>query len=77
MIGVHLNAGPFFQGTVANPPFILLVKRAVMNVPSHAELKKQAFRGFAGSWLHPTPALTAWAAKSLGAEGAGSDGKQS
>lgn len=54
MIKIHVAEGPFFQGTVANYPRIIMVKKGLMNVPKKEEL---AQGGFVNPWIHPTPAV--------------------
>ncbi|HZB96079.1 MAG TPA: hypothetical protein VE268_08970, partial [Herpetosiphonaceae bacterium] len=44
----------FYQGTVANPPAVILVKEDLKNVPKREDL---ALGGFVGPWIHPTPAV--------------------
>jgi peptide/nickel transport system substrate-binding protein len=54
MIKIHIQDGPFFSGSVANPPRIVLVKKGLMNVPKRDDL---ALGGFVNPWIHPTPAV--------------------
>jgi peptide/nickel transport system substrate-binding protein len=54
MIKVHVQDGPFFSGSVANPPRPVLVKRGLKNVPQRDDL---ALKGFINPWIHPTPAV--------------------
>jgi peptide/nickel transport system substrate-binding protein len=54
MIKLHISDGPFFSGTAANPPRLVLVKKGLMNVPQHDDL---ALGGFVNPWIHPTPAV--------------------
>lgn len=54
MIKIHVEQGPFFQGTVANYPRIIIVKKGLMNVPQKEDL---AQGGFVNPWIHPTPAV--------------------
>lgn len=54
MIKIHVNDGPFWTGSVANEPTIVLVKRGLLNVPRREDL---ALSGFVGPWIHPTPAV--------------------
>jgi peptide/nickel transport system substrate-binding protein len=57
MIKIHVDQGPFFMGTVANYPRIILVKEGLMNVPTHDDLTKWGLGGFVNPWIHPTPAV--------------------
>ncbi|ACZ42436.1 extracellular solute-binding protein family 5 [Thermobaculum terrenum ATCC BAA-798] len=57
MIKVHVDNGPFVQGTVANFPRAVLVKDGLMNVPTHEDLKAWGQGGFTDPWIHPTPAV--------------------
>jgi len=54
MIKVHVSDGPFFQGTVANYPQVIIVKNGLKNVPRTDNLK---LHGFVNPWIHPTPAV--------------------
>ena len=54
MIKIHVQDGPFFMGTVANTPVIVLVRQDLKNVPKREELY---LGGFVNPWLHPTPAV--------------------
>jgi peptide/nickel transport system substrate-binding protein len=54
MIKIHVQEGPFFIGTVANTPVVVLVKEDLKNVPKKADLY---LGGFVNPWLHPTPAV--------------------
>jgi peptide/nickel transport system substrate-binding protein len=54
MIKIHIKDGPFFSGSVANPPRIILVKKGLLNVPQREHL---ALGGFVNPWIHPTPAV--------------------
>lgn len=54
MIKIHVDSGPFFQGTVANYPRVIPVKKGLMNVPKREDL---ALGGFVNPWIHPTPAV--------------------
>ena len=54
MIKIHVENGPFFMGTVANYPRIILVKEGLLNVPKREDL---ALGGFVNPWIHPTPAV--------------------
>jgi peptide/nickel transport system substrate-binding protein len=54
MIKIHVEDGPFFTGTTANAPSIVLVKEDLKNVPTQEDL---ALGGFVSPWLHPTPAV--------------------
>lgn len=54
MIKIHVEEGPFFSGTVANTPRLVLVKQGLRNVPRREDL---ALGGFVNPWIHPTPAV--------------------
>jgi peptide/nickel transport system substrate-binding protein len=56
MIKVHIDEGPFFTGTIANPPRIILVKKGLMNVPTRDDLLKEGLGGFVNPWIIPSPA---------------------
>jgi len=53
MIKVHVDDGPFFQGTVVNPPQPIVVKNGLSNVPTRENL---FLGGFVNPWTHPVPA---------------------
>jgi peptide/nickel transport system substrate-binding protein len=57
MIKIHVDQGPFFMGTVANFPRIILVKEGLMNVPTRDDLAAWGLGGFVNPWIHPTPAV--------------------
>jgi peptide/nickel transport system substrate-binding protein len=54
LIKIHVSDGPFFQGTVANYPQPMYVKKDLHNVPKQEEL---AQGGMVNPWIHPTPAV--------------------
>lgn len=54
IIKVHITDGPFFCGTVANYPRIVLYREGLKNVPTHDDLH---LHGFVNPWVHPTPAV--------------------
>ncbi len=54
MIKIHVKYGPFFMGTVANSPRVVLAHAELGNVPRKENL---ALGGFANPWIHPTPAV--------------------
>ncbi len=54
MTKVHVAQGPFFQGTVANPPQVVVKRTDLKNVPAKDNL---ALGGFVNPWIHPTPAV--------------------
>jgi peptide/nickel transport system substrate-binding protein len=54
MIKIHVEQGPFFSGTAANPPRVTLFRKGIKNVPSRDDL---ALHGFVNPWIHPTPAV--------------------
>ena len=51
---IHVDQGPFFQGTVANPPQVIVKKTDLKNIPTKDNL---ALGGFVNPWIHPTPAV--------------------
>lgn len=57
MIKVHIEEGPFFTGTIANPPRIILVKKGLLNVPTRDDLLKEGLGGFVNPWIIPSPAV--------------------
>jgi peptide/nickel transport system substrate-binding protein len=59
MIKIHVSDGPFFSGTVANYPQLVLVKAGLKNVPSHDDLgPKNGYQGgFVNPWVIPSPAV--------------------
>lgn len=54
MIKIHVEHGPFFSGTVANTPRVILKKKDLKNVPAKENLE---LGGFANPWIHPTPSV--------------------
>jgi len=56
---IHISDGPFFTGTVANTPTIILTKQGLHNVPTRADLgSKNGYQsGFTGPWIIPSPAV--------------------
>lgn len=54
MIDVHVSEGPFFIGTVADTPKVVLKKKALRNVPHRDNL---AQGGLSEPWIHPTPGV--------------------
>jgi peptide/nickel transport system substrate-binding protein len=59
IIKLHISDGPFFVGTAANTPMILLVKNGLKNVPTYDDLgdKNGYQHGFTGPWIIPSPAV--------------------
>jgi peptide/nickel transport system substrate-binding protein len=55
MIKIHVAEGPFFVGTINNPPRIILVKKGLMNVPTREDLLKEGLGGFVNPWIIPSP----------------------
>ncbi len=55
MIRIHIEEGPFFIGTVANYPRIVVVSNKMKNVPDKDDL---ALGGFVNPWIVPYPAVT-------------------
>jgi peptide/nickel transport system substrate-binding protein len=51
---IHIEEGPFFQGSVANTPSLTVAHRDLGNVPRKENL---AQGGFTAPWIHPTPAV--------------------
>lgn len=56
LIKIHVAEGPFFSGTIANPPRIILVKEGLKNVPTREDLLKEGLGGFVNPWIIPAPA---------------------
>ncbi len=54
MMKIHVDEGPFVQGSVANFDRAILVRNDLMNVPTREQL---ALGGFTDPWIHPTPAV--------------------
>ncbi len=54
IVKVHIDEGPFFQGTAANYPQVVTIKKGLQNVPRKENL---AQGGFVNPWNHPTPAV--------------------
>jgi peptide/nickel transport system substrate-binding protein len=54
MIKVHISDGPFFMGSVANYPQMMIIKTDLRNVPRKDNL---AQGGLVNPWIHPTPAV--------------------
>ncbi len=54
MIKVHVETGPYVQGTVANVPNVMVKKTELKNMPLKENL---ALGGFSDPWIHPTPAV--------------------
>ncbi|MGW5362369.1 ABC transporter substrate-binding protein [Actinopolymorpha pittospori] len=54
MVKIHIEQGPFFMGTVANTPVVMLAHKDLGNVPRRENL---AQGGFVNPWQHPTPAV--------------------
>ncbi len=54
MVKIHIDQGPFFMGTVANFPEVIITKTNLRNVPRKENL---AQGGFVNPWNHPTPAV--------------------
>jgi len=54
MIKIHVENGPYVQGTVANVPDVMVKKTDLKNMPLKENL---ALGGFADPWIHPTPAV--------------------
>jgi peptide/nickel transport system substrate-binding protein len=54
MVKIHATQGPFFMGSVANFPQVIVAKTELRNVPRKENL---AQGGFVNPWNHPTPAV--------------------
>ncbi len=56
---IHISDGPFFTGTIANSPTIILTKQGLHNVPTRDDLSsKNGYQfGFTGPWIIPSPAV--------------------
>ncbi|HWQ13459.1 MAG TPA: ABC transporter substrate-binding protein, partial [Roseiflexaceae bacterium] len=54
MIKIHVESGPYVQGSVANFERVFIVKNGLKNVPKKEDL---ALGGFTDPWIHPTPAV--------------------
>ena len=50
MIKIHVYDGPFFMGTVANYPQVIVIKSDLKNVPRKENL---ALGGMVNPWIHP------------------------
>ncbi len=50
-----MDEGPFFIGTVANYPRIIIKSKKLMNFPTKEQLK---LGGFVNPWIIPYPAVT-------------------
>ena len=48
MMKIHIEEGPFFIGTVANIPTIVVAKKNVGNVPTRDQL---GLGGFTNPWI--------------------------
>jgi len=55
MWDLHISQGPFFIGTVANYPRIIIKTNKMTNVPEKEQLK---LGGFVNPWIIPYPAVT-------------------
>ena len=55
MWDIHISDGPFFLGTVANYPRIIIKSVKMTNVPTKEQLK---LGGFVNPWIIPYPAVT-------------------
>ncbi len=52
---IHEDQGPFFIGTVANYPRIIIKSKKLTNIPKRDQLK---LGGFVNPWIIPFPAVT-------------------
>lgn len=59
MVKIHTTQGPFFTGTVANTPQIVLYRTGLKNVPTYNDLGPQNGyqHGFVSPWIIPSPAV--------------------
>jgi len=55
MWDIHISDGPYFIGTVANYPRIIIKSTKMTNVPTKEQLK---LGGFVNPWIIPYPAVT-------------------
>jgi len=55
MWDIHISDGPYFIGTVANYPRIIIKSNKMTNVPEKEQLK---LGGFVNPWIIPYPAVT-------------------
>jgi peptide/nickel transport system substrate-binding protein len=55
MWDIHISDGPFFLGTTANYPRIIIKSKKLTNVPTKEQLK---MGGFVNPWIIPYPAVT-------------------
>lgn len=53
MVKIHVSDGPFFMGTAANYPQVVVAKSDLQNVPLPENL---AQNGYVNTWAHPVPA---------------------
>jgi peptide/nickel transport system substrate-binding protein len=54
MWNIHMETGPYFIGTVANTPRIIIASKKMKNVPKKEQLK---LGGFVNPWIIPYPAV--------------------
>ena len=54
LIKIHISDGPFFMGSVANYPQVVVAKTDLRNVPRKDNLMQG---GAVNPWIHPTPAV--------------------
>jgi len=55
MWDIHISDGPYFIGTTANYPRIIIKSKKMTNVPTHDQLR---LGGFVNPWIIPYPAVT-------------------
>ncbi len=53
IVKIHVSDGPFFMGTAANYPQVVVAKTDLQNVPRTDNL---AQNGYVNTWAHPVPA---------------------
>ena len=54
IIKIHIEQGPFFQGTVSNVPAVIVANNDLHNLPTRDNL---ALNGMTNPWGHPNPAV--------------------
>ena len=54
IIKIHIEKGPFFQGTVSNVPAVIVANLDLRNLPTRDNL---ALNGMTNPWGHPNPAV--------------------
>ena len=54
IVKLHVQYGPLFMGSVANAPYLEVIKTDLKNVPRREDLQ---LHGYVEPWIHPTPAV--------------------